>query len=85
MNGAAHRAARSCATTRAAIIGLRIVYAPVEDLLFGFAMVLLTLTLWVLGSARRAAPRQRRAAGRWPGRPRRGAAARRATRRLNTS
>ena len=31
----------------AAIIGLRIVYAPVEDLLFGFALVLLTLSLWV--------------------------------------
>ncbi|HEY0486192.1 MAG TPA: lycopene cyclase domain-containing protein [Mycobacteriales bacterium] len=29
------------------IAGLRIVYAPVEDLLFGFAMVLLTLSLWV--------------------------------------
>jgi lycopene cyclase domain-containing protein len=31
----------------AAIIGWRIVYAPVEDLLFGFAMVLLTLSVWV--------------------------------------
>ena len=30
-----------------AILGLRIVYAPVEDLLFGFAMVLLTLSVWV--------------------------------------
>jgi lycopene cyclase domain-containing protein len=30
-----------------AITGLRIGYAPVEDLLFGFAMVLLTLSLWV--------------------------------------
>jgi lycopene cyclase domain-containing protein len=29
------------------IIGLRVVYAPVEDLLFGFAMVVLTLTTWV--------------------------------------
>src|SRR5690348_10249961 len=29
------------------ILGLRIVYAPVEDLLFGFAMVLVTLSLWV--------------------------------------
>lgn len=37
----------------AQIIGLRIVFAPVEDLFFGFAMVLLTLTLWVwAGSAR---------------------------------
>ena len=30
-----------------AIIGLRVVYAPVEDLFFGFAMILLTLSLWV--------------------------------------
>ena len=29
------------------IIGARLAYAPVEDLLFGFALVLLTLTLWV--------------------------------------
>ena len=29
------------------ILGLRIVHAPVEDLLFGFALVLLTLSLWV--------------------------------------
>jgi lycopene cyclase domain-containing protein len=31
----------------AAILGWRIAYAPVEDLLFGFAMVLCTLSLWV--------------------------------------
>lgn len=31
----------------AAIVGWRIAYAPVEDLLFGFAMVLLTLSVWV--------------------------------------
>ena len=38
-----------------AILGPRLAYAPVEDLLFGFAMVLLTLSTWVwLG--RRAAP-----------------------------
>jgi lycopene cyclase domain-containing protein len=30
-----------------AILGLRVAYAPVEDLLFGFAMVLLTLSSWV--------------------------------------
>ncbi|GIE96831.1 lycopene cyclase domain-containing protein [Paractinoplanes rishiriensis] len=30
-----------------AIIGWRLVHAPVEDLLFGFALVLLTLDLWV--------------------------------------
>jgi lycopene cyclase domain-containing protein len=29
-----------------AILGLRLVYAPVEDLLFGFALVLLTLSFW---------------------------------------
>lgn len=29
------------------ILGLRLAYAPVEDILFGFALVLLTLTLWV--------------------------------------
>lgn len=29
------------------ISGLRIAYAPVEDLFFGFAMVLLTLSLWI--------------------------------------
>ncbi|WP_030443450.1 lycopene cyclase domain-containing protein [Actinoplanes subtropicus] len=31
----------------AAILGWRIAHAPVEDLLFGFAMVLLTLDLWI--------------------------------------
>jgi lycopene cyclase domain-containing protein len=31
----------------AAILGLRIAFAPVEDLFFGFAMVLLTLSIWV--------------------------------------
>jgi lycopene cyclase domain-containing protein len=30
-----------------AIVGLRIAYAPVEDLFFGFALVLLTLSTWV--------------------------------------
>ncbi|AVT39394.1 lycopene cyclase domain-containing protein [Plantactinospora sp. BB1] len=35
-----------------AIIGWRLAYAPVEDLLFGFALVLLTLSVWVrLGRA----------------------------------
>lgn len=43
-----------------AIIGWRLAYAPVEDLLFGFAMVLLTLSGWVwLG--RRGVQRGRRA------------------------
>jgi lycopene cyclase domain-containing protein len=31
----------------AAIIGVRIVFAPVEDLAFGFALVLLALSMWV--------------------------------------
>lgn len=31
----------------AVILGLRVVFAPVEDLMFGFAMVLLTLSIWV--------------------------------------
>lgn len=44
------------------IIGLRIVYAPVEDLLFGFAMVLMTLSLWV--AAGRRAARATSSAGR---------------------
>jgi lycopene cyclase domain-containing protein len=38
------------------ILGLRIVYAPVEDLVFGFALVLLTLSLWVRHGARTAPP-----------------------------
>ncbi|MDI1464904.1 lycopene cyclase domain-containing protein [Catellatospora sp. KI3] len=41
----------------AAITGLRIAYAPVEDLLFGFALVLVTLSLWTrAGAARRPRP-----------------------------
>jgi lycopene cyclase domain-containing protein len=55
------------------IAGLHIVYEPVEDLLFGFAMVTLTLTLWVW--AGRAASSTNRAAR--PGRPGRGDPARR--------
>lgn len=31
----------------AAIVGLRVVFAPVEDLLFGFALVVQTLAWWV--------------------------------------
>jgi lycopene cyclase domain-containing protein len=34
------------------IVGLHLVFAPVEDLLFGFAMVLLTLSLWVWAGRR---------------------------------
>ena len=43
----------------ARILGPRLVFAPPEDVLFGFAMVTLTLTLWVWAgrsAARRAAP-----------------------------
>lgn len=29
------------------IVGLRVAYAPVEDVLFGFALTLLTLATWV--------------------------------------
>jgi lycopene cyclase domain-containing protein len=29
------------------ILGLRVAFAPVEDLLFGYALVLVTLSLWV--------------------------------------
>jgi lycopene cyclase domain-containing protein len=31
----------------AAVLGPRVVYAPVEDLVFGFALVLTSLALWV--------------------------------------
>lgn len=44
---------------RRTITGVRIVNAPVEDLLFGFAMIVLTLSTWVwLGrrAARGASP-----------------------------
>jgi lycopene cyclase domain-containing protein len=36
----------------AAIIGWRLVFAPVEDLLFGFAMVVITLSTWARLGAR---------------------------------
>jgi lycopene cyclase domain-containing protein len=35
-----------------AILGWHLVFAPVEDLLFGFAMVLVTLSTWVWLGAR---------------------------------
>ncbi|HVE74052.1 MAG TPA: lycopene cyclase domain-containing protein [Mycobacteriales bacterium] len=34
------------------IVGLRLAYAPVEDLLFGFALVLSTLSWWVFWGRR---------------------------------
>ena len=41
----------------AAILGPRFAYAPVEDLLFGFALVTITLSTWVwLGRRARARP-----------------------------
>lgn len=41
------------------IIGIRVVYAPAEDLLFGFALVLLTLSVWVrLGHRERRGSRE---------------------------
>lgn len=37
----------------AQIIGLRLAYAPIEDLLFGFALIVLTISVWVrLGSGK---------------------------------
>lgn len=48
------------------IVGLRVAHAPVEDLLFGFAMVTMTLSLWVWhgrrAQRRAARPATRRAA-----------------------
>ncbi len=41
------------------IIGWRLVYAPVEDLLFGFALVTITLSTWVWLGRRAARGRTR--------------------------
>jgi lycopene cyclase domain-containing protein len=41
----------------AAIIGVRVVFAPVEDLLFGFSLVVQTLAWWVWWGRRLSAPR----------------------------
>ncbi|HEV7653192.1 MAG TPA: lycopene cyclase domain-containing protein [Mycobacteriales bacterium] len=60
----------------AAILGWRIAYAPVEDLLFGYAMVTLTLSTWVWLGRRgvsRSAGRPARPAGRGTASGRRGA------------
>jgi lycopene cyclase domain-containing protein len=40
-----------------AILGLRIVFAPVEDLLFGFSLVVQTLAWWVWWGRRGVQPR----------------------------
>ena len=38
----------------AAIVGLRVFFAPAEDLLFGFALVLLSMAMWTrLGNSAR--------------------------------
>ena len=55
---------------RDVIVGWHVAYAPVEDLLFGFALVLVTLSGWV-AAGRRATPAARSA------RPPRAAPARR--------
>lgn len=38
----------------AQIVSLRIAYAPVEDLLFGFALIVITISVWVMLSRRKA-------------------------------
>jgi lycopene cyclase domain-containing protein len=43
----------------AAIVGWRLAYAPVEDLVFGFALVLLSLSLWVWWGRRGVQPEPR--------------------------
>ena len=43
----------------AAVLGWRLVYAPVEDLAFGFALVLLSLSLWVWWGRRGVQPAPR--------------------------
>lgn len=42
------------------VLGPRIVHAPVEDLAFGFALVLATLSLWMWWQARVGEPRDAR-------------------------
>jgi lycopene cyclase domain-containing protein len=43
-----------------AVLGPRIVYAPIEDLAFGFALVLTTLSLWMWWQSRSPARRATR-------------------------
>ena len=43
---------------RSDIIGLRIVHAPIEDIGFGFALILLTLSGWVYQGRRAARARR---------------------------
>ncbi len=51
------------------IIGWRLVYAPVEDVLFGFALVTLTLSLWVSAGRRNARGGRSVSGARRSGRP----------------
>jgi lycopene cyclase domain-containing protein len=58
-----------------AIVGWRLAYAPVEDLLFGFALVLVTQATWVWLGRRQARPDPTGYSGRtarpgWPARRR---------------
>jgi lycopene cyclase domain-containing protein len=54
------------------ILGVRIAYAPVEDLVFGFALVLLTLAVWVWLGRRGVQRTPTAGGGRPPGWPRPG-------------
>ena len=40
----------------AQIVGLRLAYAPVEDLLFGFALIVITISVWVMLSRKKVGP-----------------------------
>lgn len=67
----------------AAIIGVRIAHAPIEDLAFGFALVLSTLSLWSrLNAGQRHRPRPGAGGQRSPAAPR---AARRGSRQAVSS
>jgi lycopene cyclase domain-containing protein len=44
----------------AKIIGLRIAHAPIEDLGFGFALVLMTLSMWIYWGRRGLEPSEKR-------------------------
>lgn len=51
---------------RTSILGLRIASAPVEDLAFGFALILLTLSCWIAAGRARPARPARQDAGHTP-------------------
>ncbi len=53
----------------ARIIGWRLAFAPVEDVLFGFALVTITLSLWVWAGRRARAGGPRATSGRRPAPP----------------